>query len=264
MKISGFLQGISLRRILVILLIVLCAVYVVPSLVSPLRQSVLTSEKYTGLRPDSLADIPVTRAETERMMRKSYLGAAIQMASEDSAGLCIHLPDSTISLCIRGVVVHEARATRFHTGVFFNRLHPGVVTSLFEKPSHTESFFSTIPREPILRVKAPRDTIEAAKMAIMQDTSDTHAVFFLLSTDRGYDVLIGQSEKDFKGARRARGVLLLKYRCKRAWLNLMDIAGMKIPEYRPLIRVEIPRKDARVIFRALPQKAPVVTALQYR
>ncbi len=235
----------------------LLLLYLVISLISPLRQLGQANRSLPQMDPAGVME-EISGDALQAKIRNVCLTARINMAAGDSFGLVILPEDSLIHLEIKGLSVHQARIGQYRADPFLSRLEPAALVALLADPWTVRKSYSSIEKEPILRVAAPKDTLEAARSAVSQDTSDTRPVFFLLELENGIDLLIGQSEMHLPGARKRYQSFMLGYRARIFFRNAGEMIRLRVPEYRPLIVIRIPRKDARVIYRSLPAHPRVV------
>ena len=79
-------------------------------------------------------------------------------------------------------------------------------------------------------------------------------VCFSFELDRGIVIEVQQSEQK-------SGQTYKKYKSKlkERYINNItsDLLALRIPQYKPVIQVEIPKKDAKTVFKALPYHAKV-------
>lgn len=190
------------------------------------------------------------------LRKKAFLQSKIAMAESDSIYLILNFADSTANLEIAGVVVHEVKMKEFEISSILTRGNQNVINKLLSTPLTIESAFATIAKEPVMIKMAPKDTSEY-KPDIMPDTAATEPVFYKLNLSGGIQLFVYQQEKDLPADSKAFRKFDVDERKKRTKEALGQVASFKVPDYTPFIRLELPRKDARIIYRALPRKGQV-------
>jgi len=78
-----------------------------------------------------------------------------------------------------------------------------------------------------------------------------------MELEYGMRVHIYQVEKMNPGDRMRLSMFDLKYRIRSMVQSLKSILTFKIPEYRPYLKMRLPRDDAKRIYRALPVNGQV-------
>lgn len=194
--------------------------------------------------------------------RNSFLKARNITSRSDSIVLVINLPDSIVSLHLQGVTLFEAKLQDYTKSKLFRKYSSSQIALWTGHPFQTTSCLSSIPKLPIIYRKAPKDTAEAAEQqkshVIPDGKEDT---WFRLYTNRNLMILIEQSENPAGRGKISQRKYLSKAR-KMERIELFNtLANFHVPEYQSRIKIVIPRSDARVLYRALPEHALVVIRL---
>jgi len=187
---------------------------------------------------------------------KAWLQSKIAMAETDSIYLTINLPDSTVNLEISGVVVHSTVITRQKISKILKNSDDYIITSLLTRPFTISNNYSSIPKMPLMIKMAPRDTSEY-KPDIIPDTADYEPVNYIMQMENGIVIQVYQEEKQNSGDRFHLFLFDFKYRLKNAMYTMKSIFTFKIPEYQPFIKIRLPRTDAKIIYRALPEHGQI-------
>jgi hypothetical protein len=128
----------------------------------------------------------------------------------------------------------------------------GSLLKYFSTPFCVLQQKATFLKEPLIIKKAPKDTTEASKNNVQADTTLPSLVACNIYTDKDLIININQSENNDK-------ISLYKYQfsynMQLTNLQLKKIIRLKVPDYIPWIQLEINKKDAVAIFRALPEHA---------
>ena len=186
----------------------------------------------------------------------AFLKARTSMAETDSIYLTMNLADSGVTLEISGVTVARTKLTRLSVSKMFRERNSYVISSMLSKPFTIIRNFASIPKEPLMIKMAPKDTSEY-KPDIIPDTADFEPVNFIMEMDNGTVVYVYQEEKLNHGDRLHLFFFDLRYRLHDAWRNMKSVFTFRVPEYHPFIKVRLPRADAKIIFRALPERGQI-------
>lgn len=192
---------------------------------------------------------------------KDWLEARFQIARTDSISLSVDLSDSTMQIELKGVVLKKTKILDFDVDRFLYRLNAGAYHHLLGKQARADTVISSIPREPLIVKKAPKDTTEVEDGTAVIDTAKLEIVHWVLNLDNqmvlkieGIDPGVGS---DWWAGHRFWMFQNLKQTAK----DLSRTILFKTPEYHPEIRLVIPEADARALYRALPVKPLVCIRL---
>jgi len=242
--IFGLLKALFL---LVILYLVVLSFYF------PVRQLAVFNSTYSDsllfkgeekiiIKDDSIAALKI---------KESFLQSRITMSKTDSISFSVDLKDSLLLLEIRGVIVHEAKISKIIKSRFFSRVDNEALIKYLSEPFKVAQKVATIEKEPLVFKKAPKDTIEAATQIFTPDTLANEVICINIEFDKNLFLEISQSEEkpQFNNL-----WFLIKKRSK----NIVQVAknsiSFKEPFYTPKILIELPKKDIKSIYRALPYK----------
>jgi len=187
---------------------------------------------------------------------KAFLQSRIAMAETDSIYMTLNLSDSTANLEISGVVVHSAKIDRVNISKILELGNEYVISMMLATPFTIESALATIKKEPLLIKMAPKDTSEY-KPDVAPDTSDYEPVNYILYLDNGIRLYVYQSEETHAGDRRHRFMFDLKDRLRNSSEALRSVIRLKVPDYHPFIRIELPKAEAKVLYRAIPRQGQI-------
>jgi hypothetical protein len=117
---------------------------------------------------------------------------------------------------------------------------------------------SSIERQTFVEKQAPKDTLDVQAPLHLPDTSISQPVFFSLFLSNGLTLTIVQEN--------SKNTMAYKKFAFRRNLDTMraflfSVLRFKIPDYRPGILIEIPARDARTIYKALPKRALTVVRI---
>ncbi len=191
----------------------------------------------------------------------SFVKARLKMSATDSIGLTVKLTDSTLALEISGVTIHTARINDIDISPSITSLGQMTISKFFSVPLRVKQAFSTIEREPITHVTAPEVNSEELPTTAVPDTSRRDPVFFELILANDFRISVLQNKTDSFKEKKQQMVFLSKRAAVRFWNNFRGAVQGKLPAYTPEIRVKVSIADARILYRALPEKGLVCIKL---
>ena len=192
-----------------------------------------------------------------QLNEKAFLSSQVAMASTDSIGLLINLPDSVIQLLIKGVPVRSVSISGYDKSPFFSRVNQEALSSMLSSPLTITGMHATFKKDPVNVKIAPRDTSEV-QVIDKPDTTDFEAVFYTFDTDQHIRFFFEQEEDTIFIDRLARFFFDLKDRAGNVYSNLRAVALLKAPVYVPYIKIRLPKAEAKIIYRAIPRKGLIV------
>jgi hypothetical protein len=226
----------------------------VMNIVAPVRKMKEINELY-AYKPDEKSKIDQRiysdSAYLHQLKEKSFLQSRIAMAESDSIYLTINIPDSAVNLEICGVVVHTTKIQKMEISHIIREGNEYVISSMLGKPFSIENSFSTIPREPLMIKMAPKDTSEFVP-DVVPDTAEYEPVNYVLEMSNGTRIFIYQAEFPHPGDKLHLFKFDMKYRLQNAYNEIERVMLFKVPDYHPFIKIRMARKDAKLIYRALP------------
>ena len=191
--------------------------------------------------------------------KKSFLQSRVTMAATDSIYLSIRLPDSTLNLEISGVTVHRAQIRRINISTIFSRNDNYIILSMLSSPLTISKNFSSIEKEPLMIKMAPKDTSEYVP-DIIPDTADFEPVNFIMEMDNGIRLHIYQEDKLKPGDGLYRSLFDIYHSMRYAAKTFWRVITFRVPDYQPYIKLRIPRSDAKIIYRALPEQGQIAVS----
>ncbi len=191
----------------------------------------------------------------------SFIKARTALTSAEPIGLIVNVTDSTAKLVIKGVTVHSTVIKEIDICQALFAVEPYHLATELSNPLQIKHSRATIEKEPIILKNAPTDTTEVANTVNEQDTSIVVPVFFELTFNNGFRLIVVQEdagEENYKSVYRSffYEPALLSVR-----QNLISILNFKVPEYSPEIRIVVPGDEARAIYRAIPEEGYVALRL---
>lgn len=252
----------TLKKIITVLIILLLAFIVYYSammIASPGRKLKAITEEFSFRQNEKVKvdeRIFTDSAYLKLLKEKAFLQSRITMAETDSIYLTINLADSTMNLEICGVSVYSSKFSRKNLSKMLRSGNEYILSMMFSKPFTVSENMSSIKKVPLMVKMAPKDTSEF-KPDIIPDTADVEPVNYIMETDNGTRFFIYQEEKLNPGDGVHRFYFDLRFRLREFARSLKSIISFKIPEYHPYIKLRIPRTDAKIIYRGLPEQGQI-------
>jgi hypothetical protein len=250
----------ALRVIIYIVIGLAVIFYLVVTIAAPIRKvnelnKIATSDsvfmkkskaiaKYNGLLP--------------LVKEKAYKEAELNLSQQDSIGLIINFRNSTASLMLKGVEIQSSKIVNYKRDKVFDGLEAPAFRKLFSKPLHNTHDYSTFVKEPIVIKKAPKDTIEAMKMATLPVLPPVEPAYVSYDLDRGFKLIMMQDSINTEDEK----ILEKKFKKDLSSQIYNDIFSglldLKTPKYTPTVVIRLSGRDVRSIYRALPVKSSFV------
>jgi hypothetical protein len=197
-----------------------------------------------------------------QLKEKAWIESRLKMAAGDSIGLSIDLEQHRIQLELKGVVILSSKIRDFSISGFFQKMDGNVYFNTFGTPLTIRQFKSSIVKNPLKVVEAPKDTIAAqaaADAAAKKDSLADENVFWTVKLDRDFDLdiqgidSIAEAQNKYKFGQGFEFERNLRNIAK----SFEHILKFSKPVYTPEILISIPENEAKAILRALPNKALV-------
>lgn len=233
--------------------------YTLMSVYAPLKKMELLKHEY-GYRQGGNNPLDerifTDSAYLNLLHEKSFLQSRAAMAATDSVYLSINLSDSTLNLEISGVTVHKAQIGRISISNILGGGNNYIVLSMLSDPLIINKNFSSIRKEPLMIKMAPRDTSEYVP-DIIPDTADYEPVNFIMEMENGIRLHIYQEDRLKLGDGLCRSLFDIYHRFRYTAKTFLRVITFRLPDYQPYIKLRIPRSDAKIIYRALPEKGQI-------
>ncbi|MFA5848266.1 MAG: hypothetical protein WC833_00140 [Bacteroidales bacterium] len=187
---------------------------------------------------------------------EAYLRSTLKLSRKDSIALFIDLNDSLAFLSLKGVYLFQSKISKIKINKGLKKLPYFLRDSLYSGPLQVIEEISSIEKFPIVIKKAPKDTAEANQSAPTLPIQND--VYVMFSFSNNMVIEINQEEDELAGTRRAYRQYKRHYR---RWFLSENISALFDPDrsgYIYHITIELPREDARSIYRAMPLKPFVV------
>lgn len=248
----------SVKYIIVIIILTvlaLTAVYTYLS-ISSVRARMKAAQEQAQGQPQ------INSSLLTQLKEKAWIESRLKMAAGDSIGLSIDLEQHRIQLELKGVVILTSKIRDFSISGFFRKMDGNVYFNTFGTPLTIQQFKSSIAKNPLRVVEAPKDTIAAqaaADAAAKKDSLADENVFWTVKLDRDFDLdiqgidSISEAQNKYKLGKGFEFERDLRNIAK----SFEHILKFTKPVYTPEILISIPENEAKAILRALPRNAMV-------
>ena len=201
--------------------------------------------------------------EVSRLQRdEAFWNARLVLAKQEAIGLTVDLVDSVATLDIRGVPVRSCKIRSIEVSRAIRLLEDrSAWRSRLSKPLLVRAEEATIPKEPIRVTEAPKDTIEAMKLAARPVPSDSLDVFFTLYFDGNLALTVKQIEKPTSEGAKRHTRFRLKESYRQAKMAISGLVHSRVPQHQMRIEIAVSQADAKAIYRALGPKAGLALRL---
>jgi hypothetical protein len=196
-------------------------------------------------------------AEQERVFLKNRLN----LASQDSVYLVLNIPDSTISLEIKGVTARLCKIGKMVVSRRVTRINRTDIIEWISTPFTLQAASATIPKSPIVFKKAPKDTLEAQSTSSIPVPPELNSVFFTLQFDKDLLIDVEQIQPIPEDDKEIIRNFTVEKRKAIARQALNSVLHLEPPHQELRIMLWLDEADARAIYRAIPHKAQMVVKL---
>jgi hypothetical protein len=246
-----YLKFLLFLSLIIIVLILIGTLFI--GIISPRLKIKEFNELYSqGIQPNKSDLIYNDSSFYSLKIEEAFLKSKLAKSDLDSISLSINIPDSLLTLEIKGIAIYNIKIDRIKMSSIFYAFENNSVIHCFSSPFNVSYQYATVVKEPIVIKKAPKDTIEANLPAPNIDTLKPKMVAYYFLLDKDIILDIRQSEKTemipyFE--------YLFHYNYWTIAKQLKEVFNHRPPNYSPRIQIEINCKDALALYRALPNKA---------
>lgn len=229
--------------------------YLVFAILAPLKTLDALKNNYQPVPAESWG-FSVINSKTDSIVKyAAMLNSKLLLSENDSICFSINLADSLLNLELKGVTIHRTKISWCKTGRLFSKIGRPQLYKYLSTPFVVENYRSTIVKVPVVIKHAPKDTAEANKIKAVPQLPPNEYVRYAFKFDKPLRIIVEQEEKA-AGKYKLRALKAKTGERLKFFGEISSgIFSFKIPEYQPLIRIKIPRDEAKTIFRALPENA---------
>ena len=191
--------------------------------------------------------------KTETLLRSRY-----NLSSEDSTYLVLDLINKVATLEMKGIPLHDSNIKEVWISNSIRMFHTEALLHWMSQPFVLKNAVATIVRVPFIVKNAPKDTIEANKSEVLPTARKTEDVYIVMNFERNLQLVIQQSEIS-EGEDKLRVDSLRNIFVKREIdKSIKALSTFKRDAIVPRIVITLPKSEAIVLYRALPQKPKMV------
>jgi hypothetical protein len=191
--------------------------------------------------------------KTETLLRSRY-----NLSSEDSIYLVLDLIKKVATLEMRGIPLHDSKIADVWMSNSIRMFHTERLLHWLSQPFVLKNAASTIVRVPFLVKVAPKDTIEASKMDATPAPRRTEDVYIVMNFERNLQLVIQQSEPSEGEDKLRVDSLRRSFTKKETEKSIKALTSLKREATMPKIVITLPKSEAIILYRALPQKLRMV------
>jgi hypothetical protein len=256
-----FFMVMLLPAVTLIVLNLLSSLHYMHSLTKP---AAALAEKISASTLTNLQQVPAGESPefTDLIIARDFWKNRLKMAKKDSICLAVDLPESLISIDIKGVSVRACKIQGYEISpVLRYAKEKGVLNSWFADSFFLQDYWATLPKAPIKVKEAPADTNEAKEMVDANPPIEKQDVRFILQFNRNLIIQVDQTEAFVFTGWFEKHFRNLQFRLEKGFEFIYTLVKLKWPEPELRIKIKLSQADAKAIFRAIPQHTEAVIRL---
>jgi len=191
--------------------------------------------------------------KTETLLRSRY-----NLSSEDSVYLVLDLINKVATLEMKGIPLHDSNIKEVWISNSIRMFHTDALLHWISQPFVLKNAVATIVRVPFIVKNAPKDTIEANKSETLPTARKTEDVYIIMNFERNLQLVIQQSEISEGEDKLRIDSLRNSYVKRETEKSIKALSTFKRDAITPKIVITLPKSEAIVLYRALPQKLKMV------
>ena len=194
----------------------------------------------------------------ELRKREVLLHSRLELANEDSMYLVLDLINNTAVLEMKGVSLHESKILESSVSNSIKMYHTEALLNWMAEPFMLKHVEATIPKIEYVEKIAPKDTIEANKVAVEPAPAKLGDVYIVMDFDRNLRLVISQSEKPDDEGKKVISAMRRKYQEMEVRRSLQSLIKFNREPAMPQISIVIPKSDATIFYKALPVRPKMI------
>ena len=227
-----------------------------------------TKKKVTAVEEEPLPDS--LKAGTRNQAREKlleltktekFLQSRLKLVTDDSMYLVLNLDKKVAVLELKGVPIHITPITRIKVSSTIKNQPAETLYNWIAEPFKLENESSTIPKHQFIEKIAPRDTTEANQEVATLEPPKRGDVYIVMDFERNLRLIIRQDEKPDKEGR--NNIIRLRWKQMKDEItgSLSALVNFNRELAMPAIEIVLPKSDATILYRALPNKPKLVVYL---
>jgi len=210
-----------------------------------------TEESGSGSKDDLMKLFELKK--TELLLRARY-----NLSTEDSIYLVLDLINKVATLEMKGIPLHDSNIKEVWVSNSIRMFHNEALLHWIAQPFVLKNAVATIVRVPFIVKNAPKDTIEANKSEVLPSARKTEDVYIVMNFERNLQLVIQQSEPSEGEDKMRIDSLRNSYVKREIDKSIKALSSLKRETIMPKIVITVPKSDAIILYRALPQKPRMV------
>lgn len=194
----------------------------------------------------------------ELRKREVLLHSRLALASEDSMYLVLDLINNIATLELKGIALHECRIIKSAVSNSIKMYHTEALLNWMAEPFMVQRVDATIPKIEYIEKIAPKDTIEANKVAVEPAPAKLGDVYIVMDFERNLRLVISQREKPDDQGKKTINALRWKYKAIEIRRSMQSLIKFNREPAMPQISIVIPKSDATILYKALPLKPKMI------
>jgi len=194
----------------------------------------------------------------ELRKREVLLHSRLELANEDSMYLVLDLVNNIAVLEMKGVSLHESKILESSVSNSIRMYHTEALLNWMAEPFLLKHADATIPKIEYVEKIAPKDTIEANKVAVEPAPAKLGDVYIVMDFDRNLRLVISQSEKPDDEGKKVISAMHRKYQEMEVRRSLQSLLKFNREPAMPQISIVIPKSDAIIFYKALPVRPKMI------
>lgn len=194
----------------------------------------------------------------ELKKQEILLHSRLELASEDSTYLILDLVNNKAILELKGVLLHECQIQQSIVSNSIKMYHTEALLNWMSEPFLLKHAEATIPKIEYIEKIAPKDSIEANKVAVEPVAAKRPDAFIVMDFERNLRLVILQSEVPDEDGKKVIEGLQRKYKDIEVRRSMQSLLKFNREPVMPQINIVIPKTDAIIFYKALPLKPRMI------
>ncbi len=187
------------------------------------------------------------------LKKKEFIAQSrLALATEDSNYLVLDLSSKLAIIELKGVVLHEAKIIQLTLSNSIKHHNSEVLTNWASEPFVVKNIEATIPKIVFFEKIAPKDTLEANKMAQEPKIIRQGDVLVVMDFNRNLRLIVSQSELPDPEGLKAITELRESYSKLEVSRSLDAITHLNREPIKPQIEIVVSKSDATILYKSLP------------
>ena len=214
---------------------------------------------------DTISDSAVSGNSKEAKMKlfelrkqENLLHSRLTLADEDSMYLVLDLVNNIAILEMKGVSLHECHILKANISNSIKMYHTEALLNWMAEPFMVKHVEATIPKIVFVEKIAPKDSIEANKVAVEPTAPKLGDVLIVMDFERNLRLVVEQSEKPDEEGQKIISAMKWKYQSAEIRRSLQSLLKFNRQPAMPEIDIVIPKSDATILYKALPLRPKLI------